>query len=184
MTIRTVASNLCVVAGRRVPRLPRRGRLAGRLQRDRRHAIYEKPSAPRPGTEPPDLRPKTGPRRNEAVRIAVLRATDDLLVDHGFHALTVSAIAERADAAKQTIYRWWRSKVDILLDVLEEGLKDGASEPLRAESASAALEQHVTGFHDGPANGPRIRQAPGRRSAGSPALLATGQRGLVPGPSR
>jgi hypothetical protein len=34
--------------------------------------------------------------------------------------------------------------VGVLLDVLEEDLKDGAPKPLPTESASAALEQHVT----------------------------------------
>lgn len=104
----------------------------------------EQHSAPRSGAELPKRHPKTGPRRNESARVAVLRAADDLLVDVGFHAMTVSAIAERADVAKQTIYRWWRSKVDILLDVLEEDLRDGASWPSQAESAAAVLEQHVT----------------------------------------
>ncbi|MFF3499711.1 TetR/AcrR family transcriptional regulator [Streptomyces sp. NPDC003247] len=90
------------------------------------------------------MRTRSGPRRSEAARVAVLRAADDLLMDVGFHAMTVSAIAERAGVAKQTIYRWWRSKVAILLDVLEEDLHDRASWPELPESAQAALEQHVT----------------------------------------
>ncbi|MEW2068959.1 TetR/AcrR family transcriptional regulator [Streptomyces sp. NPDC007346] len=90
------------------------------------------------------MRTRSGPRRSEAARVAVLRAADDLLVDVGFHAMTVSAIAERAGVAKQTIYRWWRSKVAILLDVLEEDLHDRESWPEPPHSAQAALEQHVT----------------------------------------
>ncbi|WP_020667470.1 TetR/AcrR family transcriptional regulator [Amycolatopsis nigrescens] len=50
----------------------------------------------------------------------MLHAADDLLVEHGFGALTVEAIARRAGVAKQTIYRWWPSKVEILLDTLIE----------------------------------------------------------------
>ncbi|MER7402765.1 TetR/AcrR family transcriptional regulator [Streptomyces sp. NPDC000070] len=73
-----------------------------------------------------------------------MRAADDLLVDVGFQAVTVGSIAERAGVSKQTIYRWWRSKTDILLDVLEEDLRDTASWPPRPESAQAALEGHVT----------------------------------------
>ncbi|MEV4240512.1 MULTISPECIES: TetR/AcrR family transcriptional regulator [unclassified Nocardia] len=70
----------------------------------------------------PDSPPRTrsGNRRDEAARLAVLHAADDLLVEHGFGALTIEAIARRAGVAKQTIYRWWPSKVEILLDTLIE----------------------------------------------------------------
>ena len=57
-------------------------------------------------------------RRNESARLAVLHAADDLLVERGFGGVTVEGIAARAGVAKQTIYRWWPSKVDILLDTL------------------------------------------------------------------
>lgn len=59
-------------------------------------------------------------RRDENARLAVLHAADDLLVERGFGGLTIEGIAARAGVAKQTIYRWWRSKVDILLDTLVE----------------------------------------------------------------
>lgn len=107
------------------------------------HAIND-PHDPGQPANAPSARTRSGPRRSEAARLAVLRAADDLLMDVGFHAMTVSAIAERAGVAKQTIYRWWRSKVAILLDVLEEDLHDRASWPELPDSAQAALEQHVT----------------------------------------
>ncbi len=50
--------------------------------------------------------------------MAVLEAADDLLVEHGFAALTMEGIATRAGVAKQTIYRWWPAKTDILFDAL------------------------------------------------------------------
>ncbi|HWH19681.1 MAG TPA: TetR/AcrR family transcriptional regulator [Solirubrobacterales bacterium] len=59
-------------------------------------------------------------RRNEEARLAVLRAADELLVERGFGAVTVEGIAARAGVAKQTIYRWWPSKVEVLLDTLIE----------------------------------------------------------------
>jgi len=59
-------------------------------------------------------------RRNENARLAVLHAADDLLVERGFGGVTIEGIAARAGVAKQTIYRWWASKVDILLDTLIE----------------------------------------------------------------
>jgi AcrR family transcriptional regulator len=59
-------------------------------------------------------------RRNEEARLAVLAAADELLVERGFGGVTVERIAARAGVSKQTIYRWWPSKVDILLDTLVE----------------------------------------------------------------
>src|SRR5580693_3039150 len=56
--------------------------------------------------------------RSEEARLAVLEAADDLLVAQGFAGMTVEGIAARAGVAKQTIYRWWPSKTDILFEAL------------------------------------------------------------------
>jgi len=58
--------------------------------------------------------------RSEEARTAVLEAADDLLAERGFAGVTVEGIAARAQVAKQTIYRWWTSKTDILFDALAE----------------------------------------------------------------
>jgi AcrR family transcriptional regulator len=73
-------------------------------------------------------------RRDENARLAVLHAADDLLVEHGFGGVTIEGIAARAGVAKQTIYRWWPSKVDILLDTL---IDDASSQLAIPESGSA-----------------------------------------------
>jgi AcrR family transcriptional regulator len=52
--------------------------------------------------------------------MAVLEAADDLLAERGFAGVTIEGIAARAQVAKQTIYRWWTSKTDILFDALAE----------------------------------------------------------------
>jgi AcrR family transcriptional regulator len=57
-------------------------------------------------------------RRGPRARAAILEAADDLLVEKGFGATTIEGIAARSGVAKQTIYRWWTSKVDLLLDCL------------------------------------------------------------------
>jgi len=63
--------------------------------------------------------------RSEQARQAVLEAADDLLVEKGFAQLTIEGIAQRAGVAKQTIYRWWPSKTDVLFDAF---LLDAAEE--------------------------------------------------------
>jgi AcrR family transcriptional regulator len=75
-------------------------------------------------------------RRDENARLAVLHAADDLLVEHGFGGVTIEGIAARAGVAKQTIYRWWPSKVDILLDTLI----DDASSQLAVPETGSAVE--------------------------------------------
>src|SRR3984885_12731696 len=59
-------------------------------------------------------------RRDENGRGAGRPPADDLLVERGFGGVTIEGIAARAGVAKQTIYRWWPSKVDVLLDTLVE----------------------------------------------------------------
>lgn len=54
--------------------------------------------------------------RSEEARQAVLEAADNLLAEVGFAALTIEGIAARAGVGKQTIYRWWPSKTDVLMD--------------------------------------------------------------------
>ncbi|MEZ5211284.1 TetR/AcrR family transcriptional regulator [Gordonia sp. PP30] len=57
-----------------------------------------------------------GRPRSEQARLAVLRAVDDMLVEHGYAAMTMKGIAERAGVGRQTVYRWWSSKAEILLE--------------------------------------------------------------------
>jgi AcrR family transcriptional regulator len=75
-------------------------------------------------------------RRNRNAHLAVLHAADDLLVERGFGGVTIEGIAARAGVAKQTIYRWWPSKVDILLDTLI----DDASRELVIPDTGSAIE--------------------------------------------
>jgi AcrR family transcriptional regulator len=75
-------------------------------------------------------------RRDENARLAVLHAADDLLVERGFAGVTIEGVAARAGVAKQTIYRWWPSKVDILLDTLI----DDASHRLAVPDIGSAVE--------------------------------------------
>lgn len=46
----------------------------------------------------------------------MLHAVDDLLVEVGYAALTMKGIAERAGVGRQTVYRWWSNKAEILYE--------------------------------------------------------------------
>ncbi|MFF1919839.1 TetR/AcrR family transcriptional regulator [Streptomyces sp. NPDC058221] len=57
-----------------------------------------------------------GRPRSESARVAVLHAVDDLLVEVGYAALTMKGIAERAGVGRQTVYRWWSNKAEVLYE--------------------------------------------------------------------
>lgn len=55
-------------------------------------------------------------RRGPRARSEILQATTDLLLEHGYPALSVEAIARRAGISKVTIYRWWPHKAAVAMD--------------------------------------------------------------------
>lgn len=65
--------------------------------------------------------PRRGRPRSEASHQAVLDATSRLLSQSSYEELTVEAIASEAGVSKQTIYRWWRSKALVVLEVMLTG---------------------------------------------------------------
>jgi AcrR family transcriptional regulator len=88
------------------------------------------------GADSPRVKGRAPDRRSDRARVAVLHAADDLLVERGYAGVTIEGIAARAGVAKQTIYRWWPSKFEILMDTL-------------LEDAAGALEIPDTGTVDG-----------------------------------
>ncbi|MFJ9584628.1 TetR/AcrR family transcriptional regulator [Streptomyces acidicola] len=55
-------------------------------------------------------------RRSEKSRRAIYDAALALVVEAGYAKTTIEGIAARAGVGKQTIYRWWPSKADVLLE--------------------------------------------------------------------
>jgi AcrR family transcriptional regulator len=55
-------------------------------------------------------RARPGRPRSEESRIAVLRATSELMLEVGLRAMTTDEIASRSGASKATIYKWWPNK--------------------------------------------------------------------------
>jgi AcrR family transcriptional regulator len=64
-------------------------------------------------------RPRGRPRRASAGE-AILEATLALLAERGFQATTIEAIADRAGVGRNTIYRRWSSKEELIADALHE----------------------------------------------------------------
>jgi AcrR family transcriptional regulator len=60
-------------------------------------------------------------RRNERSHEAIVRATQELLVERGYRELTIEGVAARAGVGKQTIYRWWPSRSALVLEAYLSG---------------------------------------------------------------
>ncbi|MEO6082850.1 MAG: TetR/AcrR family transcriptional regulator [Umezawaea sp.] len=84
-------------------------------------------------------------QRSEDARQAVLNAADDLLVRKGFAGVTMEGIAAAAGVAKQTIYRWWSSKTEVLMDAF---LEDAAQHltPVDHGDLDRDLRSHLRGL--------------------------------------
>jgi AcrR family transcriptional regulator len=84
-----------------------------------------------------DQASKMGRPRSEQARTAVLHAVDDLLVEVGYAAMTMKGIAERAGVGRQTVYRWWSTKAEILF---EASVIDGQQELVVDASGDLAVD--------------------------------------------
>ncbi|MFI8216737.1 TetR/AcrR family transcriptional regulator [Streptomyces sp. NPDC085932] len=97
----------------------------------------QKPARPAPGKSVRPAPGKSAPdstRRSEKSRRAIYDAALALVVEVGYPKTTIEGIAARAGVGKQTIYRWWSSKADVLmeafLDLAERSQQEVAAEPV------------------------------------------------------
>ncbi len=67
---------------------------------------------------------RRGRPRSELSRRAIIEATISILEAEGYERLKIIDVARVAGVGKQTIYRWWRSKAELVIEaVLEETAK-------------------------------------------------------------
>jgi AcrR family transcriptional regulator len=61
-----------------------------------------------------------GRPRSAASHEAILRATLELLAEKGMHGMSMDAVAARAGVSKATIYRRWKSKEELVEELLDQ----------------------------------------------------------------
>ncbi len=61
---------------------------------------------------------RPGRKRSEDSRQAILAATAEIVAESGYRTLSIERIAQRSGTGKQTIYRWWPSKADVVMEAL------------------------------------------------------------------
>lgn len=85
---------------------------------------------------PDSTRPPDSTRRSERSRRAIYDAALALVTETGYARTTIEGIAARAGVGKQTIYRWWGSKADVLLEAFLD-LGDQAARAAGQEGGDA-----------------------------------------------
>ncbi|MGW7266292.1 TetR/AcrR family transcriptional regulator [Streptomyces sp. NPDC054842] len=83
-------------------------------------------------------------RRSERSRRAIYDAALALVGEVGYPRTTIEGIAARAGVGKQTIYRWWNSKADVLL----EAFLDLGEQAARAAAQPGQDPQQPYGIPD------------------------------------
>ncbi|MGP2437633.1 TetR/AcrR family transcriptional regulator [Streptomyces sp. JW3] len=78
-------------------------------------------------------------RRSEKSRRAIYDAALALVGEVGYPRTTIEGIAARAGVGKQTIYRWWSSKADVLLEAFLD-LGDGPEPPALPDTGDLAAD--------------------------------------------
>lgn len=88
---------------------------------------------------------KAGRPRSEQARQAILDATNKLLLHMSVRDISIEAIAKKAGVGKTTIYRWWPSKVAIILDALS-GPMNVLPAPVSGQDARDLLSRQIERF--------------------------------------
>ncbi|MFD4260263.1 TetR/AcrR family transcriptional regulator [Streptomyces sp. NPDC058534] len=95
-------------------------------------------------TPAPDKPLPDATRRSQRSRQAIYDAALALVGEVGYPKTTIEGIAARAGVGKQTIYRWWSSKADVLL----EAFLDLGDRAARAAGATGAEGQATYAIPD------------------------------------
>lgn len=147
--------------------------------------------------------PKRGRPRNEAAHQKVLEATSRLLTQSSYDSITVERIAAEAGVGKQTIYRWWKNKAQVVLEAVLTGnaqldlapiqdtgdlrsdvhtwMRDTISECFQQEHIAMARSLITAGLEGLPTTEELIQQGGGWDSGAlRNRLLAAAERGEIP----
>ena len=88
-----------------------------------------------------------GRPRSAAAKTSILDAVREELTESGYDRLTVERVALRAGVAKQTVYRWYKTKNALVADSLLQGFVGTPSIALHpAHSAEDSMREWVEQF--------------------------------------
>ena len=77
------------------------------------------------------IRRSIGAVRSPEAHASILAAASDLLDQSGYAGFTIEAVARRAGASKPTIYRWWKGKAALIMELYEQERETALTVPDR-----------------------------------------------------
>ena len=80
-----------------------------------------------------------GAVRSPEAHRSILAAAAEILDERGYAGFTIEAVARRAGASKPTIYRWWKGKAALIMELYE-----GERETALSVSDRGSLERELT----------------------------------------
>ena len=91
-----------------------------------------------------------GRPRSEEARADILQATRELLLEEGYTKLAITHVAQRAGVGKTTVYRWWPTKGELVLEAAEDCIAIGEvpDSGRTSEDLRIASEQLIRTFSD------------------------------------
>ncbi|MCP4308122.1 MAG: helix-turn-helix transcriptional regulator, partial [bacterium] len=69
-------------------------------------------------TTPATSKAQRGRPRDPRIQQSILQATREMLDEVGYSRLTIEGVAARAGAGKATVYRWWSTKGELVLEAV------------------------------------------------------------------
>jgi AcrR family transcriptional regulator len=85
----------------------------------------------------------TGRPRDESIRKRILETAIEMLVQLGYKNTTMKDIAIQANVSKQTLYRWWNNRAELLMESFVYYAEENVSFP-ESENGEHDLESFLT----------------------------------------
>jgi AcrR family transcriptional regulator len=87
-----------------------------------------------------------GRPRSESTQQGIMDAAIALVGSSHYRDVTIEKIAARAKVGKQSIYRWWPAKADLVLDAYTQHSIKGMPPAIQSDDAFADLEADIARF--------------------------------------
>ena len=81
----------------------------------------------------------SGPKRNIESKNQIVAAAISILETQGYTKFSIEQVARKAGVGKQTIYRWWPTKPELILDIFSSELLP----PIPSYDGTSSLQEHL-----------------------------------------